>query len=297
MFAFLLALACAKLPPTHHGPGFDDLRGQLASEGVERAPTVVVADLPAPPLPPARQATEIETRLLEGQEHLGEPTALDPENQEHAAFLRNDYVGAVRFGGGLIRTGETALEVRARFIEFSAQAELRAQAVAWLDDTAHGLLVEAKLPELQPSAAGAAGAAGEASAASVAPTIARKAVRGANDLDGRDNLNLPRGTIEPMPMPPSESGARWLLVPFLRGYTMHNGGWFLGQEWGTPGGARIEVLTVLYDRRSGQPVWWQLATGRHLEEMKAQPSRAQMDQYLLWAEDQVEGQLSKGFLK
>lgn len=285
MFALLFALACAKLPPTHHGAGFDEVRKSAASEGVERAPAVVVADLPAPPLPPARPLTLIESRLLEGQEHLGEPTALDPENPEHAAFLRNDYVGAVRFGGGLIRTGETALEVRARLIEFSAQAELRPQALAWLDETARDLLADARLPELLP--------AGPVEA----PTVGRAAVRGANELDGRDNLNLPRVAITPMAMPPSESGARWLLVPYLRSYTMHNGGWFLGQEWGTPGGARVEVLVVLYDRRSGQPVWWQSATGRHVEEMKAQPSRAQMDQFLLWAEDSVEDQLSRGFLK
>ncbi len=286
MVALLFLLACAKLPPTHHGPGFDDLRVRLATEGVERVPTVVVAELSAPPLPAARPLTVIESRLLAGQEHLGEPTQLDPENPEHASFLRNDYVGAVRFGGGLIRTGETALEVRARFIEFSAQTELRTQATGWLDDTARALVASIKLPEIAASAA-----------VSEVPTVARRPVRGANELDGRDNLNLPRVAIEPTAMAPAEGGARWLLVPYLRGYTMHNGGWFLGQEWGTPGGARVEVLLVLYDRRSGQPAWWQAATGRHLQELKGQPSRAQMDQYLLWAEDQVEAQLGAGFLR
>jgi hypothetical protein len=285
MFALLFAVGCAKLPPTHLAPGVDDLPRRLAAEGVAVLPTTVVADLPAPPLPPARPPTQIEARLLAGQEHLGEPTPIDPENPEHAAFLRNDYVGAVRFGGGLIRTGETALEVRARFIEFSAQAELRAQAVAWLDETAHALVVAAKLPEVP---------AGDAV---VAPTVARKPVRGANELDGRDNLNLPRVDIAPMPLAPSETGAHWLLAPYLRGYVMHNGGWFLGQEWGCPGGARIEAMVVVYDRRTGQPVWWQAATGRHLQEMKAQPSRAQMDQFLLWSEYQVEELFAKGFLK
>jgi len=285
MFAFVLMFACAKLPPTHHGPGYEGLKRQLAAEGVERVPTAIVADLPAPPLPPMRPPTEIEARLRAGQEHLGEPTVIDPANPEHASFLRNDYVGAVRFGGGLIRTGETALEVRARFVEFSAQAELRVQAVAWLNDTARDLLVGARVAEVLPAAAVAV------------PTVARKSMRGAHKLDGRDNLNLPRVDIEPLPLTPDSTGARWLLVPYLRGYTMHNGGWFLGQEWGTAGGARIETMLVLYDRRSGQPVWWQSATGRHIEAMMAQPSKAQMDQFLLWAEDQVESQLSRGFLK
>ena len=62
-------------------------------------------------------------------------------------------------------------------------------------------------------------------------------------------------------------------------------------------GLKPIVASAKNDRRSGQPVWWQSATGRHVEEMKAQPSRAQMDQYLLWAEDSIEDQLARGFLK
>ncbi len=288
MSILLFVLACAKVPPTGHGPAFDELRSALAREGVELVPTVVVADLPAPALPPLKAATQIEERLRIGEEHLGEPTVLDPALPEHAAFLRNDYVGAVRFGGGLIRTGETALEVRARLIEFSAQQELREQGTAWLESTVSGLLTRARVPTVQPSGGAPAFAA---------PAVLRKPIRGMNELDGRDNLNLPRVAIEPAAAPADSGGARWVLVPYLRGYVMHNGGWFLGHEWGCPGGARVEALVVLYDRRTGQPAWWQAATGRHLEEMKAQPSRAQMDQFLLWAEDQVEAELQAGFLK
>lgn len=64
-----------------------------------------------------------------------------------------------------------------------------------------------------------------------------------------------------------------------------------------PRRVRVEVLVVLYDQRSGQPAWWQVATVRYIQEMKAQPSRAEMDQYLLWAEDDIEEQLKRGCIK
>ncbi len=281
----LLLLGCAKLPPTHHGPLYESLASSLAAEGVALQTAVFVQDLPAPALPPLQAPSQIELRLRQGEDYLGEPTVLDPDNAEHADFLRNDLVGAVRFGGGLIRTGQTALEVRARFIEFSAQAELRTQAGAWLNETAAALLTEAQVPPLP------------ADAAFQAPTVERKPVRGLNELDGRDNLNLPRVGIAPLGATASGEGSRWVMVPYLRSYYVHNGGWFLGHEWGCSGGARVEAMLVLYDRRTGSPAWWQVATGRHVEEMKAQPSRAQMDQFLLWAEDDVEAAFRAGFLK
>ena len=285
MSILLLLVGCAKPPPTHHGAAFEALAPALIAEGVVVQHTVVVQDLASDPLPPLKPPSEIELRLRSGEEHLGEPTVIDPANAAHASFLRNDYVGAIRFGGGLIRTGETALETRARFIEFSAQGELRAQATAWLDETTTNLVVGHKIPALPHDPALSA------------PAVARKAVRGANELDGSDNLNLPRIAIEPLSMAASSEGARWVLIPYLRSYYVHNGGWFLGQEWGCTGGARVEAMLVVYDRRTGNPAWWQAAAGRHVQEMKAQPSRAEMDQFLLWSEDQVEASLAAGFLK
>ena len=290
----LFALACAKAPTTAHGPAFSELRSSLRAEGVEVSPVAFVEDLPAPELPPIKAPSEIEARLREGTEYLGDPTALDPTVPRDAAFLRDDYVGAIRFGGGFIRTGETALEVRARFIEFSAEDQLRTQSAQWLGETVNGLIGAAKIPAL----AGPAAATGEPQIAVPAvPAVGRKGVRGVHPEDGHDNVNLPRMAIEPQAMPPAPEGGRWLLVPYLRSYYVHNGGWFLGQEWGCSGGARVEAMLVIYDRRTGQPAWWQDATGRHLEEMLAQPSTAQMDQFLLWAEDDVEKQFARGFLR
>lgn len=283
MTALLFVIACAKLPETHHGLAYDGLDDALAS-GLVLSPTVVVADQYAPSLPPPHALTEIEKHLLEGDAHLAAPTVLDPESPEIAAFLRNDFVGILRFGGGLVRMGETALEVRARLIEFHHGEELRKQGTAWLDATVAELLAGARL---SPGAVQDIGA----------PPVNRTNTRGANELDGRDNINLPRVTVSPAAMPPSNDAPRYALVPYLRAYYAHNGGWFIGQEWGCSGGARVEAMLVVYDRQTGQPAWWHVATGRHVEEMKAQPSRAQLDQFLLYAEDQVEESLEKGFLR
>ena len=281
----LLLVACAKLPPTEHGPAYADIRGGLAREGVAVLHTVVVADLPAPPMPPPHAPTAIEQGLRVGEEHLAPPTLLDPSvNPVHAAFLRNEYVGAVRFGGGLIREGETALQTRARLIEFSRADEMRSQGVAWLDDLVDDTVSDLGAPVL--SADGL-----------VAPNVDRRNLRGADALDGRDNLNLPRTLLVPTSIAAAADGARWALVPYLRSYYNHNGGWFLGQEWGCSGGARVEVMLVLYDRRTGHASWWQNATGRFVQEMKAQPSLAELDQFLLEAEAQVEEKVARGFLR
>ena len=45
------------------------------------------------------------------------------------------------------------------------------------------------------------------------------------------------------------------------------------------------------------PVWWMDALGRHLDGSTASPSSAQLDQYLLWAEDDVEAALEKELLE
>ncbi len=282
MTTFLFLLACAKPPVTAHGVGFDGLERALRSGPVALSPVVVVADQPAPPLPPLHEPTEIERRLLDADAHLSAPTVLDPDVPEIASFLRNDFVGVLRFGGGLVRMGETTLEVRARIIEFHQGAEMRAQGAAWLAQTVSEVMARAGVVSTPAEGANP-------------PPVTRSSLRGTHELDGRDNLNLPRVTVAPTPM--AAGGEGYLVVPYLRNYYAHNGGWFVGQEWGCSGGARVEALLVVYDRATGQPAWWQVATGRHVQEMKAQPSRAQLDQFLLYAENQVDQSFQLGFLR
>jgi hypothetical protein len=264
----LLLVACHKKPPVAWETGAAP-RGSIAV-----APVVRVADVPAPPLPPLAPPTEIEAQLDSG--NLPAPTALDPVND--AAFLRNEFLGNVRFGGGFVRAGAVQLEVRGRLIEFAEQERYDAMGRAWLDQTLDALL--------------------DGAAAAPAPSdlaVDRVPTRGLHPDDGHDNVNVPRTTLAARDLghPLEAAGADYVLVPYLRNYYTHNGGWFLGQEYGCMAGARVEVLLALYDADTGAVVWSLAALGRTISARQGQPSRAEADQNLLWAEDEVEETLRK----
>jgi hypothetical protein len=255
-------------------------RGALRAEGLLVAQVVPLWELPGPPGPPAPPPSAVEQNLEEA--HLPAPTALDPVRD--AAFLRNEFAGNVRMGGGLVRTGPVALEARARLIERSQEAELGAQGVAWLDLAVREALERRGLPHGRVEIA--------------APVPERVPVRGLHEDDGTDNLHLPRLALRAGPAPSlPDAGARYLLVPYLRSYYTHNAGWFLGQGNGCMGGARVDVFLVLYDLQTGAVAATMRATGRHIEPHKGQPARAEMDQYLLWAEQQVEAALARELLR
>lgn len=246
----------------------------LRRDGVDLAPVVLVADLPAPPLPPPAPPGLIE----QGMElpDLPDPTVLDPV--AHGPFLRNDFVGNIRFGGGFVRTGAVAFEVRSRLIELNEEDPYRVQGSRWLSDTLTSLLADRGVPY-------------RALPTFDAPAPEHVPLRGLHPEDGRDNVNIPRTTLRPVPR---VGGEGLVLVPYLRSYYTHTGGWFLGQQFGCLGGARVDVLVVLYD--GSTPAWWMEATGRRLGN-EGSPSRAALDQYLLDAESEVAAQLARGLLR
>jgi hypothetical protein len=258
-------------------------RSELRVGTLAVAPVVLVSDVPAPPLPALTRPGVVEAQLADAS--LPAPTELDAVRD--APFLRNEFVGNVRFGGGFVRAGEVALEVRARLMEFSQHAGYAELGQRWLADTVEGLLYDRKLrgypaPPLDP----------------LLP-VERVPSRGVHSEDGHDNVNLPRTQLVAgdAPGPIDAMGADYLLVPYLRSYTTHNGGWFIGQQYGCMAGARVEVLVALYDARTGEVRWSLGVLGRHLEPRQAQASTAEIDQYLLWAEDQAYRQLRKHFLR
>jgi hypothetical protein len=278
----MLLLACAthRLDVEPRLSGSSPPLAELRATGVAVAPVVFVEDLPAPPLPAPPPPGRIEGELAEAS--LPTPTALDPERD--AAFLRGHYVGNVRFGAGVMMEGSVALQARARLLEFNEQPRYRDLARFWLDDTLREAL----------AAAGIA----SSTAPPLAPPLEVVPVRGLQPDDGRDNVNLPRTTFRPTTVEPSPAAPQpWILVPYLRCYYSHNGGWFIGQQYGTMAGARVEAVVVLYDARSGRPVWSMDATGRTLDRSTATPNSAQLDQYLLWAEDDVEQALEEGLFR
>lgn len=244
---------------------------------VHVSPVVFVQDLPGVPVPDVLPVSEVEA--LVGDDGQLPPTVLDPA--VHGAFLRNDFVGNIRFGGGFVRTGAVALETRGRLIEPTASDALRAQAVSWLTSATTTALAERHV------------AYDTATAAPAGLAMRWQPVRGEDAEDGHDNLNLPRTTLVPLPIDPGAAGA-WL-VPYVRAYYTHNGGWFLGQRWGCMAGARVDVELVLY--QDGRPTWWLELTGRSIDERTAQATTAELDQHLLNAEDQVEAALRKGLFR
>ena len=282
LLALVLFVACGKKPVTAWETG-EVPRPGLRESGLAVAPVVRLAEVPAPPLAPLPPPSRIEDGLADA--NLPSPTVLDPVAD--ADFLRNEFAGNIRFGGGFVRTGGVALEVRARLVELGEQDRYDAQGRAWLDAAVDALLDAVKVE------------ARDAAAPEAPPPIDRLATRGLHPEDGTDNLNLPRTTLAPRDAGRAldAAGAGYLLVPYLRSYYTHNGGWFLGHESGCMAGARVEALLVLYDAATGKVVWSLDALGKHVQDRQGQASRAELDQYLLWAEDQVERQLERGFLR
>lgn len=281
----LVAAGCVKKEPivTSGKPDAALVRA-VKKEGVSIAPVVVMQDLEAPPIPASPAQGEIEARLRLGEEHLPEPTKLDTTNPRDAAFLRNEYLGNVRFGGGFVRTGDVALEVRARLIELGFEDRYREDGVRWLDGMLPAVLGEVKVP---------LGAAAPA----LAPPPERRRFRGLHPEDGHDNVNLPRVDLVPTPLPTGAAASRWVVVPFLKLYYTHNGGWFLGQQFGCMAGARVEALVALYDSTTGRPVWWMNLEGQHTQPRRGQASSSEMEQYLIWAEERAAEKLRRGWLK
>ncbi len=268
MLPAFMVLACAHVPPGWSAEGALPAVSVLLGEGVGLAPVVFVMDLSAPHLE-VRGPSRLEESVQLA--HLPPATVLDPNDRREGAFLRNEFVGNVRFGGGVVRTGEVALEVRARIVELGQDDAYRAQAARWLTGVAGAALADARIDAVPLTL-------------DALPDVERVPFRGAHPLDGHDNLNLPRSSLRAGALPARAEGPRWGVVPVVRSYLSHNGGWFLGQEWGTSGGARLEAGIVVYDLRSGRPVKQVWATGRVVSEMDGQPSRARLDQYLLEAE-------------
>ncbi len=129
------------------------------------------------------------------------------------------------------------------------------------------------------------------------PEPVRRRVRGTHPADGTDNVNLPRFSLEPSALVPgSVEGVDQVLVPLVVRYYSHNGGWFLGQEYGCGMGARLRVMWTLYDNASGAPLAWGEVDARELDNRVASPSSAQLEDALLEVEAAVAKELKKQIL-
>lgn len=98
---------------------------------------------------------------------------------------------------------------------------------------------------------------------------------------GTDNVNAPYFDVKPKmavaEMP--EVGADILLVPYVVYYYVHNRGWFIGQKWGAPAGARFRVMWGAYDTSNGQLLGWSDIDLKLVEEGKFFPNQSEIEIY------------------
>ncbi len=117
------------------------------------------------------------------------------------------------------------------------------------------------------------------------PVPERRDQRGTSSRDGRDNISLPRGIWSPVPAD-DPSWTEPLVVPWVVGYTSHNAGWFFGQTYGTPAGARIHVLLVAYDS-DGSVLGWTDVNASRISERNFKPTGPELQDLLLKLERRV----------
>ncbi len=292
LFAFLVACAPKlPLPEPVHGGAWPIAKKALRHETIAVAKPVLASELPATPLPDEPPPDAVSVLVEDVADNLPEPTRLDPKDPRDASFLRNEWAGNVRFGGGFVRLGSIGVEVRARLVELGQDPEYQTQGKTWLGRLVSEKLADKKIVTLSVDPL-----------TDLAPL--REKTRGRHPDDGHDNLNVPRTTLAPPSLTPDQrttakqrsEGHRWLLVPILRNYYTHNAGWFLGQDYGSMSGGRTEVLLTLYDLDTGEPAWW-MSTEAKTIERTASPSRTDLDTYLLTVEQMTAKQFDKRLFK
>jgi hypothetical protein len=216
-----------------------------------------------------------------------------PGAVENDPFVDGVHVGHLHMSGGyVILETERGMQHRSKEVTPSAEESYAAEASRWLDRTVAEIVSERgvegrPISPIPPSALAPPG---------------RRIRRGSEGDDLRDNQNLPRFELDPGPLEVSAleglpEGTRFVLVPILVHYYSHNGGWFIGQTYGTGGGARIRVLWVVYDAETGQPHSWGEVAARKLDGRRYSPSRAEIEDYLLEVESRATRGLERHLLR
>lgn len=182
-------------------------------------------------------------------------------------FRVNGVVGNVTFSGGYITENDGAgLHNVSKTVEVTQGERYREQVGLWLGDLLQPTVTVADLP----------------------PPKTRER-RGTDRRDGTDNISLPRTTFQPVPADPLGQAT---LVPWVLQYTSHNAGWFYGQQYGTPAGARIHILLVAYDA-DGQVLGWEDVDASRISERIFSPSSPQLQDLLIVLEKKAGRKIEK----
>ncbi|MDF1562513.1 MAG: hypothetical protein P1V51_05695 [Deltaproteobacteria bacterium] len=225
------------------------------------------------------------------------PPGIDAEAPpiDHPVFEAGYYVGHLHMAGGyVVVESERGMQYRSKTIAFNDEARYRGLATEWLERAVDDALIWKRINHL-----GIEPLPDEA-----VPLPRKREVRGSRPLDLRDNQNLPAFDLEPGELDearraalPDLKGAPLLLIPFLTHYYSHNGGWFVGQTYGTGAGVRLRIFWALYDVSTGRTLRWGEIQGRHIEPYVNSPNSTQIDDYLLEAEAEVSKELRRRLLR
>lgn len=228
--------------------------------------------------PPARVAVA-EPRFYVDVRDVDAPAA--PDDMD--VWRDNLWVGKIWFAGGYELLEEENNQIRSVEVVLSEAPLYREQALRWAVETSERALRKAGF-EVAPAVG---------PAALTLPT--RRDVRGTVALDGGDNINLPRFDLAPgaAVTPGVDTDADAIFVPVVVNYYAHNAGWFIGQEDGCWGGARLRLYWALVAPDDGRLLGWgDLAT--RIDELRlASPSEQQRQDLLLEIEAEAAVRLAK----
>ncbi|MEN0068162.1 MAG: hypothetical protein AAGA48_38915, partial [Myxococcota bacterium] len=186
----------------------------------------------------------------------------------------NTWVGRIWFGGGYDLIPEEGDQIRSIDVTLDENEAFTEQVRQWVKDVSPVILADAGYELASP--------VGEVQFS----TPERREQRGTIEFDGKDNVNLPRFDLVPGPpiSPGVKTDADAIFVPVVVSYYAHNAGWFIGQEDGSWGGARLRLYWSLVAPDDGQVLGWG-EVGTRIDEMRlASPNRQQQQDLLLTVE-------------
>ncbi|MFT4625372.1 MAG: hypothetical protein ACI8PZ_004040, partial [Myxococcota bacterium] len=175
-------------------------------------------------------------------------------------------VGHVLFGGGYITedhpTGQQNVSGEAKLDATNLYTE---HAIEWAETSLRDAL--AVWGDVEPTAL---------AAPPTRPLM--RALRGDYDDLGRDNQPLPRFAVEPVDLEPgtlpADLKADVVIIPWVVRWYTHNGGWFLGQTWGSAAGARTRVIIAAHDARDGRVLGWSDIEAHWIHDAEFNPNSA-----------------------
>jgi hypothetical protein len=195
-------------------------------------------------------------------------------------FEAGDAVGFTTHTGGFVHQPGAGGYVRSKEVTIEQHAEYRARVDRWTQNRVGRALSAAKIT-WRPL---------ETATTLNVPKPLRSELLTEESSDGKDDVNMPYLEFAPAErwgspplssLVPSQGASEdAVLVPTVLYYYAHNGGWFVGQEWGCVAGARFRLLLALYRVRDGLLISSHDLEARELIENAFNPDRTAIERVL-----------------